>query len=75
MGPTVPLTSLLAAPFILLTLGLFLLVVNAVLFAITAAVSSHLDVDSFGAAVIAGSVVAVGGWLAETLLPLHGRRS
>ena len=33
--------------------------------------SSHLAVDSFGAAVVGGLVVAVLSWLAEVLLPLR----
>lgn len=70
-----PVLRLLSAPLVFLTLGLFLLVVNAALFAITAGVSADLDVDTFGAAVVAGLLVAVFGWLAETLLPLRPRRS
>lgn len=68
-----PVLRLLSAPLIFLTLGLFLLVVNAGLFALTAGLSTRLDVDTFGAAVLAGFLVAVFGWLAETLLPLHRR--
>lgn len=65
----------MSAPLAFLTLGLFLLVVNAALLAITSAVSTDLDVDNSGAAVVAGLLVAVFGWLAETLLPLRRRRS
>ena len=49
-----PLFRLLSLPFIILTLGLFLLVVNAALLAITAGISSHLAVDNFGSAVLGG---------------------
>ena len=44
-----PVFKLLSLPLIVLTLGLFLLVVNAALLGITAALSSHLDIDGFGA--------------------------
>jgi putative membrane protein len=75
-----PLFRLLSLPFIILTLGLFLLVVNAALLAITAGISSHLAVDNFGSAVLGGLLIAVFSWLAELLLPLrrngkhHGSR-
>ena len=73
-----PLFKLLSLPFIVLTLGLFLLVVNAGLLAITAALTSHLDVDNFWSAVLGGFLIALFSWLAELLLPAirkgkHGR--
>jgi putative membrane protein len=64
-----PLFKLLSLPLIVLTLGLFLLVVNAALLGITAALSSHLDVDSFGAAVLGGLLIAIFSWLAEMIFP------
>jgi putative membrane protein len=60
---------LLSLPLIVLTLGLFLLLINAALLGITAAITSHLAVDSFGAAVLGGFLIAVFSWLAELLLP------
>jgi putative membrane protein len=68
-----PVFKLLSLPLIVLTLGLFLLVVNAALLAITAGLSSHLDVDSFGAAVLGGLLIAVFSWLAELALPARRR--
>jgi putative membrane protein len=64
-----PLFHLLSLPLIVLTLGLFLLVINAALLAITAGLSSHLDVDSFGAAVLGGLLIAIFSWLGELILP------
>jgi len=64
---------LLSLPIIVLTLGLFLLVINAVLLALTAWLSSDLSVDSFGAALLGGFLVAAGAWLAELLFPLRSR--
>ncbi|MCW2621769.1 MAG: conserved rane protein of unknown function, partial [Frankiales bacterium] len=46
-----PVVRLLSLPFVVLTLGLFLLVVNAALLAITAGLSDRLQVDGFGTAV------------------------
>jgi putative membrane protein len=70
-----PIFRLLSLPLIVLTLGLFLLIVNAALLGITAALSSHLAVDSFGAALLGGLLIAVFSWLAELLLPPRLRRS
>jgi putative membrane protein len=66
-----PLFRLISLPLIVVTLGIFLLVVNAALLAITAALSSHLDIDSFWAAFIGGLLIAVFSWLAELVLPLR----
>ena len=66
-----PILRLLALPLIVLTLGLFLLVINAATLGIVAWLSSRLDIDSFGAAVGAGLIIAVLSWLAELVLPLR----
>ena len=63
-----PLLRLLSLPFVVLTLGLFLLVVNAALLGITAAVTDRLTVDGFGTAVIGGLILAVVGWVADQVL-------
>jgi putative membrane protein len=68
-----PVFRLLSLPFIIVTLGLFLLVVNAALLAITAGLSSHLAVDNFGSAVLGGFLIGLFSWLAELLLPLSRR--
>jgi putative membrane protein len=65
VGPVLRLFSL---PFVLLTLGLFLLVINAALLGLTAAITDRLTVDGFGSAVLGGLLLAVGGWLADQLL-------
>jgi putative membrane protein len=72
-----PLFKLLTLPFIIVTLGLFLLIVNAALLGITAALTTHLSIDNFWSAVLGGFLIALFSWLAELLLPLirHGKRS
>jgi putative membrane protein len=60
-----PILRLLSLPFVLLTLGLFLLVVNAALLGITAALTDRLQVDGFGTAILGGLLLAVGGWVAD----------
>ena len=54
-----PIFLLLSLPLIVLTFGLFLLVVNAALLAITAGLTDHLDVDNFGSAVLGGLLIAL----------------
>ncbi len=63
-----PILRLLSLPFVVLTLGLFLLVVNAALLGLTAALTDRLTVDGFGTAVIGGLILAVAGWVADQLL-------
>ncbi len=70
-----PVLRLLSLPFVLLTLGLFLLVVNALLLGLTAALSARFDVDGVGAAVLGGLLIAVFSWIAELLLPIRVRGS
>jgi putative membrane protein len=65
---------LISLPLIVLTLGLFLIVINAAVLAITAWLSSHLDIDSFGAALLGGLLVGVFSWLAELVLPARLKR-
>jgi putative membrane protein len=62
-----PILRLLSLPFVLLTLGLFLLVINAALLGITAAISDRLQVDGFGSAIVGGLLLAIGGWVADQL--------
>ena len=63
-----PVLRLLSLPFVVLTLGLFLLVVNAALLGLTAALTDRLTVDGFGSAVLGGLLLAVGGWIADQLV-------
>lgn len=70
-----PVLHVVGLPLTILTLGLFLLVINAALLAATAALTVHLDVDSFGAAVLGGLLIAVLSWLAEMVLPLRRAHS
>ena len=70
-----PILRILSIPLIVLTLGLFLLVVNAALLGLTALLSSHLAIDNFWSAVLGGLLISVFSWIAELILPLTGRRS
>lgn len=63
-----PILRLLSLPFVVLTLGLFLLVVNAALLGLTALLSDRLTVDGFLTAVLGGLILALVGWAADQLL-------
>jgi putative membrane protein len=63
-----PVIRLLSLPFVVLTLGLFLLVVNAALLGLTAALTDRLTIEGFGTAVLGGLILAIAGWVADQLL-------
>jgi putative membrane protein len=63
-----PILRLVSFPFVLLTLGLFLLVVNAALLGLTAALTDRLQIDGFVTAVLGGLILAIAGWVADQLL-------
>lgn len=67
-----PVLALLSLPFVVVTLGLFLLLINAVTLSIAFALSSRFDLgltsDGFAATLLAAIVVSVVGWLANGLL-------
>lgn len=63
-----PVLRLLSLPFVVLTLGLFLLVINAALLGLTAAITDRLTIDGFGTAVLGGLILAVAGWAADQVL-------
>ena len=68
-----PVVKLLSLPFIILTLGLFLLVVNAVTLLLTAWVADAFDrgfhVDGFWSALVGSVIVTVVGWGVRVVLP------
>ena len=63
-----PILRLIGMPFVLLTLGLFLLLINAALLGITAAITDRLELDGFVPAVLGGLVLAIVGWAADRVL-------
>ncbi len=66
-----PILKLLTCPLILLTLGLFTLVINGLLVLVTAEISGgNLRVGSFGDAVLAGLVISIVNLVLETILGL-----
>jgi putative membrane protein len=63
-----PVLILLTLPFTLLTLGLFIFVVNAICFALTAALVPGFDLTGFTAALFGALVVSVVSWIVNSLL-------
>ena len=63
-----PILLLLTFPFTLLTLGLFIFVVNAICFALTAALVPGFDLTGFFAAFFGALVVTMVSWLLNALL-------
>jgi putative membrane protein len=63
-----PILTLLSLPFIIVTLGLFLFLLNILMLYITDWLT-HFELSSFGAAALAAIVVSVVNWVLGMLLP------
>ena len=68
-----PVVKLLSLPFIILTLGLMLLVINALMLMLTGWVAKQLDlgfrVDGFWTAVLGAIIVTIATWVLEAVFP------
>jgi putative membrane protein len=65
-----PVLTLLSFPLLLLTLGLFLIVINAAMFGLTALLTDRLAVDGIAPAVIASLVISVVTWVGDNVVGL-----
>ena len=63
-----PLVVFLTLPAVLLTLGIFMVVINALMVLFAAWLYDPLEVSGFGIAVIAGIIIGVVNWLVSALL-------
>lgn len=63
-----PIVILFTLPAVLLTLGLFMLVVNALMVLLVAWLYDPLDVSGFWAAMLAGLIIAVVNFLVSIIL-------
>ncbi len=63
-----PILILLTLPFTLLTLGLFLFIVNAICFGLTAALVPGFDLTGFFAAFFGALVVTVVSWAVNAII-------
>jgi len=64
-----PLLVVLSIPFIVVTLGIALIVINALMLVITDYLTESLTVDGFGPALLGAIVISVVSWTAGRLLP------
>lgn len=67
-----PIVTVLSLPLVILTLGLFLLVINALMFALVIWASGQFDLGlsstGFGATFLGALVVTIVSWIGEALL-------
>lgn len=70
-----PILVLLSLPFILVTLGLFLFVLNAATFALAAWLFEGFRVAGFGSALLGSIVVSIASWAVAVLIRDDRRRS
>jgi putative membrane protein len=73
-----PLVRFVALPFIVLTLGLLLIVINALMLMLTSSIAGALDlgwhVDGFWTAVLGSIVISVAAMVLDLVLPDPDRR-
>ncbi|WP_127784235.1 phage holin family protein [Rhodococcus sp. X156] len=73
-----PVVKLLSLPLLIVTLGLFTLVINALMLWLTAWISQATDygltISGFGAAFWGALIVSLVNWLLGALVPEHSRR-
>ena len=67
-----PIVTFFSLPIVLLTLGLFLLVINAAMFALTIWISGELDLGlsstGFGATFLGALIVTIVSWIGDALI-------
>ena len=68
-----PIAVLLTLPFTLLTLGLFLWVINAAMIGLAASFLDGFRVDGFGPALWGAVLVSLTGWIGNAFIGERGR--
>lgn len=68
-----PIAVILTLPLTLVTLGFFLLVINAAMLGLVALLLSGFQISSFGTAIGASLVVSVISWVASGLIGNNGK--
>lgn len=64
-----PVMVLLSIPFIVVTFGVALIVINALMLLLTDAITDSLTVDNFGSALLGALVISVVSWVVGRVLP------
>jgi putative membrane protein len=68
-----PVLILLTLPATILTLGLFLLVINAAMLGLVASLFAGFTIDGFWSALLGSIVVSLTGWTASYFIGPRGR--
>ena len=68
-----PIALLITLPLTLITLGLFILVVNAAMIGLVAAMLDGFHLSGFGAALLGALVISITSWLASSFIGPKGR--
>jgi putative membrane protein len=68
-----PIVVLLTLPFTVLTLGLFLWVINAMMLSLVAALLDGFTLRGFGSALLGALVISLTGWIASWYIGPSGR--
>jgi putative membrane protein len=68
-----PIAVVLTLPLTLVTLGLFLLVVNAAMLGLVSVLLPGMRIEGFGAALATWLIVAVTGWVGSWFIGARGR--
>lgn len=63
-----PLVVILSLPALLFSLGLFMIIINAAMVLLASKFYGQLDVDNFGAALVAGIVIGLLNYLVTAIL-------
>ena len=63
-----PLVVFLTLPAVLLSLGIFMVVINAMMVLLAARLYGPLEVDGFATAIVAGLLIGLVNWLVSALL-------
>ena len=64
-----PVAKLLSLPVIILSLGIFILVINAVMLLITDWLTASLEVDGFGSAFWGALIISMVSWVMSVFVP------
>ena len=63
-----PILAIFTLPAIILTLGLFIFIINALMLMLTDALSNTLSVDGFGSALLGSLIITVVSWVLSIVL-------
>lgn len=64
-----PVVTLLTFPITVVTLGFFILIINAAMLQVTDALTSGLDVTGFWNSVLGGLIISIASWVMSVFLP------